>query len=417
MQRRSRRDSSSFATRGHLECLSKKRPAHNQVTTSHNLLTSYLPKKNNPNTEHTSFFNKMAASQNGHHDTSEFLAGLEHLRVRDVWPYAREIASLYEQDTVAHALQVLTEMQILSAPVYRGSRTDGSDPAVIGVFDVMDVALFTVGVSPKDINWEQMSTGDMTKMLQTGEHFETSVVADVLALKRAWKIGYQHDFVFDLDTPLSKIIEAFHGGVHRVLIANESNALHNMISQTDMADILGQVMALMDEELRTRPVSSVAKITEGTGLMDWKLHTAAADKPAIRVLTEDMNATSTLANFSAVPLTGPDGKIVATLSSSNLLGVNHRTFDDLGLPALAFVTRRDFGAGTFRSALSAHKSLHPITCTPDEHLQDVLSRMISTHVHRIWVVDSDKKPIGVISYGDMFKAFMPIGQPRPDTAM
>lgn len=58
---------------------------------------------------------------------------------------------------------------------------------------------------------------------------------------------------------------------------------------------------------------------------------------------------------------------------------------------------------TMDFAQSSPKSEHPITCTLDSTLQDILVSLDKNHVHRIFVVDKDRKPIDVLSLCDIIE--------------
>ena len=39
--------------------------------------------------------------------------------------------------------------------------------------------------------------------------------------------------------------------------------------------------------------------------------------------------------------------------------------------------------------------------TETTRIEDVFKRLLDAHVHRVWVVDGDKRPIGVITMSDL----------------
>ncbi len=51
-----------------------------------------------------------------------------------------------------------------------------------------------------------------------------------------------------------------------------------------------------------------------------------------------------------------------------------------------------------------------VSCNENESLYEVLSKMISQHVSRIIVKDQDEKPIGVLSFRDLFRISMILGK-------
>jgi len=116
---------------------------------------------------------------------------------------------------------------------------------------------------------------------------------------------------------------------------------------------------------------------------------------------------------SAVPVVDEHGKLVANFSASDLRTINRSYFDWLVLPILEYLHRvKDAELKHFRVTVEAFKAFHPITCTIDSTFQSVIMSMVTNKIHRIWVVDGDMKPVGVVSIGDLFKVFLPWAFPQ-----
>ena len=45
----------------------------------------------------------------------------------------------------------------------------------------------------------------------------------------------------------------------------------------------------------------------------------------------------------------------------------------------------------------------PVTCHLETPLAEVMSRALTNHVHRVWVVDNDEQLNGVVSFSDMIR--------------
>lgn len=50
------------------------------------------------------------------------------------------------------------------------------------------------------------------------------------------------------------------------------------------------------------------------------------------------------------------------------------------------------------------KATEPITCTSDASLKDIMAIVLKQHVHRVWIIDEQKKPIGVVTLTDIIHA-------------
>jgi CBS domain-containing protein len=62
---------------------------------------------------------------------------------------------------------------------------------------------------------------------------------------------------------------------------------------------------------------------------------------------------------------------------------------------------------TFMARLANLKALRPISCSKSDTIEDVVKLMALNRVHRVWIVDEQGKPTGVVSMTDMFPVFSP----------
>jgi len=53
----------------------------------------------------------------------------------------------------------------------------------------------------------------------------------------------------------------------------------------------------------------------------------------------------------------------------------------------------------------------PVTVRADDTLETVINITTNKKIHRVYLVDNDFKPIGVISLGDIIRAFVPMVSP------
>ena len=137
---------------------------------------------------------------------------------------------------------------IISAPIFKNGK-------FVGFIDVSDIALFLIGLFPKDVNFENMSEGDWVEVTQRGNLFQECTADDVLGrfpsrfsgcltfrIEFAAQIHSEYETVFPVkkDTPIPKLMEMFYEGVHRVPVLTEDGTLINVISQSDLLAILAQ---------------------------------------------------------------------------------------------------------------------------------------------------------------------------------
>lgn len=82
-------------------------------------------------------------------------------------------------------------------------------------------------------------------------------------------------------------------------------------------------------------------------------------------------------------------KIVGNLSESDLRGLNTDRLLDLLFPVLDYLKQFH---GVVRK---------PVTVTVDSTFEQVVDKVLSEKVHRVWVVDAQNKPIGALSMSDI----------------
>lgn len=102
---------------------------------------------------------------------------------------------------------------------------------------------------------------------------------------------------------------------------------------------------------------------------------------------------------------------MGTFSASDLLGCTSEMLREWStLPVMDFFLRvsmaQKFGMGAAVQAKPSEceKYSKPlVTCHMETPLAEVMSRALTKHVHRIWVVDSQGLLTGVVSYSDMIR--------------
>eukprot|EP01114_Cavostelium_apophysatum_P009006 TRINITY_DN2207_c0_g1_i2.p1 TRINITY_DN2207_c0_g1~~TRINITY_DN2207_c0_g1_i2.p1 ORF type:complete len:329 (+),score=96.33 TRINITY_DN2207_c0_g1_i2:124-1110(+) len=98
-------------------------------------------------------------------------------------------------------------------------------------------------------------------------------------------------------------------------------------------------------------------------------------------------------NINGLPVVDTDGKIVGSFSVSDIqymvADINSEDNIRLGMSV------RDF--------LDKYKSSRPplITCTPTTKFLEVVSQLVEHKVHRVHVVDADRKPVDIISLSNV----------------
>jgi len=103
---------------------------------------------------------------------------------------------------------------------------------------------------------------------------------------------------------------------------------------------------------------------------------------------------------SAVAIVDESEQLVLNLSASEIRGLDHKNFDALLLPITEFMHK-------MKLIPSAFSLRPPLTCLPTTTLETAIFRLATYRVHRLWIVDEQGRPVGVLSLTDIMKLFLP----------
>jgi CBS domain-containing protein len=297
---------------------------------------------------------------------------------------------------VAECLKVLESQRLLSAPVL-----DEKTGEILGIVDTQSILLFILGIYPKEINRiEELTSEAFSTIIKTGKRFEQSPISHVIEVDKKFRPEIEHIFPVVKETPIQKLIDMFYLGVHRVPLIGEKGQLLNVISQSDLLRVLAECIPFLGElasktlkDLKIGTTPNLLKVNE--------------DKIVLQVIAEMQRQ-----KVSAVPLVSKAGQITGTFSASNLKDTGIYNFGEMLVPVREYLTLQNMRTKPFLVSLQSQKSLHPITCKLDASFKHIVNQMVAMRLHRIWVVDDNEKPIGVISLGDLFQVFLPWGKPN-----
>jgi len=298
------------------------------------------------------------------------LGSLQEKRVGDVWPQ-RDIIWVFSYCKVDTALITMKEERILSLPVVNPLTN-----ICIGVVDILDIALFVVSSFP---TLENISFDNLRWLQDT-------TVLEVMAFAKQFNFSSLPLFPFKVDTPILELMKTFSSGVHRVPVVDEKNKILNFISQSDLNRYLCENIYLCGENQNKN-------VTE-LGLSAKVVVYARGDAIAIQAL--DIMARNRL---SALPVVDLDGDLIGNFSASDLRGMGPGDFVHLLRPIGQVLV------------LYNPRSLFPLTCKPTDSLEHVMLKLAGAKVHRLWVVDENKKILGVIALTDVMKPFLNIPGP------
>jgi CBS domain-containing protein len=168
-------------------------------------------------------------------------------------------------------------------------------------------------------------------------------------------------------------IELMGKGVYRLLVDCGNNKF-KILSQSDLARFFLQHWekfkfkdAIVSEAFKQKTVHKISTA-----------HSALKGFQSIR-----------LYQVNVFVVVDEHGKLVGTLSGSDLRGLSHDKVTNVMLPVMEFLKGQRQGGQ------------QPVTCKNTDTVQSVIQKLVSEKVHRIWMIDDAHHPIGVISLSDI----------------
>ncbi|GBB96380.1 hypothetical protein RclHR1_02740011 [Rhizophagus clarus] len=277
--------------------------------------------------------------------------------------------------TVREALKTMEQYNITSLPIY----SHDSDN-IVTIVNLVDVLNYIIKEAVAD---EKLpSKLDSEKSLSLNNPIEVVMTLD--ADRESYRM-----LKADANEPIHQLIEAFSSGIHRCLVIDYTEKVHPyVLTQTDII----------------RYVQTNPECLSGIDLNN-SLESFGLAGPRNVVIGRDnetaLNVYRRMAekSLTGIPIIKHDGEhLIGNLSVSDLRGLNYASINNLVLPVLDFL-------GTLPKA---EATLNPITVSKDISLKEALKIIVDNHIHRLWVVNKERKVDNVISLTDLIKLFSQI---------
>lgn len=311
---------------------------------------------------------------------------------QDFPPPPRPVLEFDADENMNAALRELAMAQVLSAPVW-----DSKANRYLGFVDVFDLATLAVGV-------------DIISHLIPGNlllHHKKQRNEEIKLRTIFTKEPGEKDDTFCKWTPvyegekLKTVLALLASETRRVpILSKTTGRVVNIISQS-------AVVHELYERIRS----------EGIVLSDTPLSSGIGLKKVCTVTTEDTARTAFQAmvenRISAVGIVDPEsGELITALSSKDIRLLPHVESAGLESRNPFDLSSREF-VSLIRRVTETDGKAHAacVVVGEDQPLSLVIGKLAATKMHRVFVVDKQKKPVGVISVSDVIFALQQI-QPQ-----
>jgi CBS domain-containing protein len=305
--------------------------------------------------------------------------------------------------TIAGTCELMKQHHFISLPVY-----DEGKRRIVGMADILDICAYLCWGSTNlfeastDTSLEEikrrMSEVSVLEVLKAKQR----PPSECLIIKR------------NLDS-VSSLLDQMAQGLHRALVRvwpedeDEEGQLlehYRLAAQIDIVRFLVEHKLNLNHHLTSSTVhalgmagpaptpSTAAKtliysVKEGKTALEAFRKLAVSGVHAIGI--------TGAGSVGGQPQHGEAGRLLYNLSASDLRGVTPDTVHLLREPVEVFLARVE------ESDPTRPKNL--VTCFPDATLLEVMELVLRSHVHRVWVVDQQHRPIGLITLTDILSKF------------
>mmetsp|Transcript_27440 Transcript_27440/g.60021 ORF Transcript_27440/g.60021 Transcript_27440/m.60021 type:complete len:324 (-) Transcript_27440:770-1741(-) len=295
--------------------------------------------------------------------------------------HQQALAALTTSATIADAFKVLHEKHILSVPV---TDQKGEYVGAVSVNDIIRAlhvsmeANFGPHYAEEVASLQQEEAAD--KALTTvGEYFSSKTVESLVHVADMWMKGDT------ATTLLSVILNGFHvkGKVHhRIFVCEQAGAStwhpSHVVSQSDIVTLLWQH--------RDKLGADASKTVEELGLTSGAVFCIEKSAPALTAFHH-----MAVDHKSSVGVVDAAGKLIGNLSASDIRELPPTQFGLLLKSVEEFEVAVN---GKFRPAVSV---------TAGTTFVQLLEALVSQKLHRVYVVDTENKPVSIITLTDVLK--------------
>jgi len=286
---------------------------------------------------------------------------------KDIVQPIRSLVQVRSSDSMRSALWILIKNKIECIPVYNESTRKYT--GFIDMFDLVQYIASAAGpaiVKPDFFQvFKRQTFGDIqvSRLLSSSSKDHGTTVTEYSSLGA----------LFDL---------AVSTNLHRIPVMNKQKVL-GMISQSRMvqylADNIANFSGLASKQLLDLDLSGTDNV-----------YTVTDNIPTITAFVYMFEK-----GVRGLAVVNVEGQIVDAIYSFDVKGLVHGDFfSDLRQPLVHYLSK---------SRILLGRNLSPVVCTLSDTLGDMLLKMAKEDISRIFVIDSDQKPVQTIGLRDILK--------------
>jgi len=303
-------------------------------------------------------------------ENSSWKALLRNTKVSNILEQGRLLVKAQYFEEVADLLKKMSDAKILSAVVVDPDPKVG----VVGFVDVLDLMVYVIDIA--DQSGRDITKESMQNLKWEGQCFVRQNIGSLVNVSRANPL-----YKISSDASLEDAVQLMAAEVHRLAVLDDSTPSHyisNIISQSDIVNFFVSKGGLSGSKMTKR-------INEA-GLAPLGVATVLETNNVIAVLRYMRDY-----KIGGVGVVDSFGRLVANFSATDLLGLTADKFAMLALPVKEFLHRLH---GSIRE---------PVVTTSADTIATLMNKFVMHKIHRVYIVDNQMIPIGVISMTDIMQ--------------
>jgi len=266
-------------------------------------------------------------------------------------------------DSLHSTLKTLVNNKIHGVPVF-----DPKTEKFVAFVDLLDFAAHLVRTYLEN----QIIEGSISRMLEEEHHYVINEIANE-SRRNPW-------CTVNFNTPLLQVMSIMTDKkIHRVAVVDEKGQLTNVITMSDLVQYIFNNL---------QPFSSLkGKTVEELHLgIKEVVSTTTTEKTYKAFLL--MNSSG----VSGVAVLDEQGKIVGNISAGDLKRLDFN---------LELMKRLSLSVAEYCNLGTAEQKPFVLYVTPKSTFEEVLEKLVTTRMHRVYIVNEEQKPVGVISQMDV----------------
>jgi len=308
-----------------------------------------------------------------------FFRLLIHTKVDVIRPPDNKIFIAQRTDNIVEVWKGMAEHNFLSVPVLQKTKKK-----YYGFVDMYDIVKFVVEFFGET---QLKNSEDWLKMAEASEEFRKKTVNDIMKYPLSRRNPF---FPIHSGFTFFSAVEtlAREKGLHRVPIIDQERNLITIITQSQILQILARNMDILGEK-KNKPVHQTTSYFEEV----VSVNEESTAFEAFKIMVEK--------DISGLAVIDKEGKLVAAISLKDLKSMS----TDTRLFWRLYQTVHNFLLKVRKESneTGGDRPRTVVTVKPQDTLETVIKKLQEHKIHRVFIVDEHKKPVGVISLKDLLR--------------